>query len=142
MCFFFVIKQLKYDTWCSSGALDINGRLISTGGYNNGSDTVRVLDINPNSEWVEYPGALGNGRWYATQITLADGRFMVFGGRNFPTYEFVPEEGKINGPNKVIDFKFLAETHDRSCREQFVPIRLPINRWKPLRLCQQSLNSA
>lgn len=112
MCFFFVIKQLKYDTWCSSGALDINGRLISTGGYNNGSDTVRVLDINPNSEWVEYPGALGNGRWYATQITLADGRFMVFGGRNFPTYEFVPEEGKINGPNKVIDFKFLAETHD------------------------------
>ncbi|XVF88584.1 hypothetical protein PTKIN_Ptkin19aG0062600 [Pterospermum kingtungense] len=104
--------RLKYDTWCSSGALDVNGRLVSTGGYNNGSDTVRILDICPTCDWVEYPGALGNGRWYATQVTLGDGRFMVFGGRNFPTYEFVPAEGKANGPKQVIDFKFLADTHD------------------------------
>ncbi|XP_022751712.1 aldehyde oxidase GLOX1-like [Durio zibethinus] len=104
--------RLKYDTWCSSGALDVNGRLISTGGYNNGSDTVRILDICPNCDWQEYPGALGNGRWYATQVTLGDGRFMVFGGRNFPTYEFVPPEGQRNAKNQVFPFKFLAETHD------------------------------
>ncbi|XP_022754160.1 aldehyde oxidase GLOX1-like [Durio zibethinus] len=104
--------RLNYDTWCSSGALDVNGRLVSTGGYNNGSDTVRILDICPNCEWQEYPGALGNGRWYATQVTLGDGRFMVFGGRNFPTYEFVPPEGQRNAKNQVFPFKFLAETHD------------------------------
>ncbi|XVF49141.1 hypothetical protein PTKIN_Ptkin03bG0244500 [Pterospermum kingtungense] len=104
--------RLTHDTWCSSGALDVNGRIVSTGGYNNGSDTVRIFDLGPNSEWQEYPGALGNGRWYATQVTLGDGRFMVFGGRNFPTYEFVPAEGQRNAKNQVIDFKFLAETND------------------------------
>ncbi|KAK8559095.1 hypothetical protein V6N13_098688 [Hibiscus sabdariffa] len=104
--------RVEHDTWCSSGALDVNGRLISTGGYNNGSDTVRILDIAPNSEWIEYPGALGNGRWYATQVTLADGRFMVFGGRDFPTYEFVPPQGQKNTRNEVHAFKFLVETHD------------------------------
>ncbi|KAL4319799.1 hypothetical protein GQ457_18G012170 [Hibiscus cannabinus] len=104
--------RIEHDTWCSSGALDVNGRLISTGGYNNGSDTVRILDIAPNSEWIEYPGALGNGRWYATQVTLADGRFMVFGGRDFPTYEFVPSQGQKNTRNEVHAFKFLVETHD------------------------------
>ncbi|XP_022731005.1 aldehyde oxidase GLOX1-like [Durio zibethinus] len=104
--------RLKYDTWCSSGALDVNGRLVSTGGYNNGSDTVRILNLCPTCDWQEYPGALGNGRWYATQVTLGDGRFMVFGGRNFPTYEFVPPEGQRNAKNQVFPFKFLAETHD------------------------------
>ncbi|KAK8595582.1 hypothetical protein V6N12_064101 [Hibiscus sabdariffa] len=104
--------RLNYDTWCSSGALDINGRLVSTGGYNNGSDTVRVLDICQDCVWQEYPGSLANGRWYATQVTLGDGRFMVFGGRGFPTYEFVPPEGQRNAKNQAIDFKFLVETHD------------------------------
>lgn len=37
---------------------------------------------------------------------------MVFGGRNFPTYEFVPAEGQRNAKNQVINFKFLAETND------------------------------
>ncbi|KAE8733253.1 Detected protein of unknown function [Hibiscus syriacus] len=104
--------KLKYDTWRSSGALDVKGRLVSTGGYNNGSDTVRSLDICPSCEWKEYPGTLGNGTWYATQVTLADGRFMVFGGRDFPTYEFVPPEGQRKSKNQVNDFKFLRETHD------------------------------
>ncbi|TYI71412.1 hypothetical protein E1A91_D08G292900v1 [Gossypium mustelinum] len=104
--------RLNYDTWCSSGALDINGRLVSTGGYNNGSDTVRILDLCDTCEWQEFPGALGNGRWYATQVTLADGKFVVFGGRDFPTYEFVPPEGQKNTINEVINFPFLKETHD------------------------------
>ncbi|MBA0852279.1 hypothetical protein Goshw_003348 [Gossypium schwendimanii] len=104
--------RLNYDTWCSSGALDINGRLVSTGGYNNGSDTVRILDLCDTCGWEEYPGALGNGRWYATQVTLGDGRFMVFGGRDFPTYEFVPPQGQKNTLKDVIDFNFLVETHD------------------------------
>ncbi|KAE8731971.1 hypothetical protein F3Y22_tig00002317pilonHSYRG00037 [Hibiscus syriacus] len=74
--------ELKYDTWCSSGALDVKGRLVSTGGYNNGSDTVRILGKCDGCQWKESPATLGNGRWYATQVTLGDGRFMVFGGRD------------------------------------------------------------
>ncbi|KAE8658223.1 xyloglucan endotransglycosylase family protein [Hibiscus syriacus] len=105
--------KFKYDTWCSSGALDVKGRLVSTGGSDKGSDTVRILDKCDDCQWKEYPGTLGNGRWYSTQVTLGDGRFMVFGGRDFPTYEFVPSEGHRNSKNQVIDFKFLRETRDR-----------------------------
>ncbi|MBA0637918.1 hypothetical protein Godav_025558, partial [Gossypium davidsonii] len=83
-----------------------------TGGFNNGSDTVRIIDLCDTCEWKEYPGALANGRWYATQVTLGDGKFMVFGGRDFPTYEFVPPEGKKNTHQDVVDFNFLVETHD------------------------------
>ncbi|XWS26813.1 hypothetical protein CRYUN_Cryun26dG0062500 [Craigia yunnanensis] len=110
----------EQDCFCHSVLLDTETAKIrplrvhfcSTGGYNNGSDTVRILDICPNCDWQEYPGALGNGRWYATQVTLGDGIFMVFGGRNFPTYEFVPPEGQRNAKNQVFPFKLLAETHD------------------------------
>ncbi|OMO58218.1 hypothetical protein COLO4_34804 [Corchorus olitorius] len=106
--------RIEHDTWCSSGALDINGQLVSTGGYNNGSDTVRYLADGKATEWEEFPGALGRGRWYSTQVTLGDGRFMVFGGRNMPSYEFVPAKGQKNTLQQVIDFPFLAQTNDKN----------------------------
>ncbi|XP_039018389.1 aldehyde oxidase GLOX1-like [Hibiscus syriacus] len=64
--------RVEHDTWCSSGALDVNGRLV----------------------------------------TLADGRFMVFGGRDFPTFEFIPPQGQKNTRNDVHSYKYLVETHD------------------------------
>ncbi|KAE8669164.1 Detected protein of unknown function [Hibiscus syriacus] len=120
--------RIEHDTWCSSGALDANGRLISTGGFANGSDTIRILDIAPNSDWIEYPGALGNGRWYATQVTLADGQFMVFGGRGAPTsrticthsFTFQPTANSSSSPNNPLDF--LNPNNDKSSTSsQFSP---------------------
>ncbi|GLT98543.1 hypothetical protein SLE2022_160430 [Rubroshorea leprosula] len=102
--------RLHYDTWCSSGALSVDGTLVSTGGFRNGSDTARYLGLCDDCQWREYPGTLANGRWYSTQVTLADGRFMVFGGRESPTYEFLPTEGQRN--TKPILFPFLVETKD------------------------------
>ncbi|GLT48543.1 hypothetical protein SLA2020_221620 [Shorea laevis] len=103
--------RLNFDTWCSSGALAIDGTLVSTGGFRNGSDTARYLSLGDNSPWREYPGTLANGRWYSTQVTLGDGRFIVFGGRDSPTYEFLPVEGQRN--TQPILFPFLVETKDR-----------------------------
>lgn len=103
--------KLNFDTWCSSGALAVDGTLVSTGGFNNGSDTARYLGLCNGCKWREHPRTLANGRWYSTQVTLADGRFMVFGGRRSPTYEFLPVEGQRN-PQATL-FPLLIETNDR-----------------------------
>jgi hypothetical protein len=47
---------------------------------------------------------------YATQVTLADGRFFVVGGRKSYSYEYIPEEGQTNAQS--IKFQFLYETSD------------------------------
>lgn len=47
---------------------------------------------------------------YATQATLADGSFILVGGRRSYSYEYVPLEGNSN--LKAIMFPFLDETTD------------------------------
>jgi hypothetical protein len=52
-------------------------------------------------DWVESTDTqLQNGRWYATNQLLPDGRQIVVGGRNVFTLEYVPANGQgaINLP--------------------------------------------
>ncbi|KAF2303945.1 hypothetical protein GH714_024825 [Hevea brasiliensis] len=56
--------ELHTDTWCSSGGLDIDGNLVSTGGYQGGANTVRYLGTCKGCNWREYPTALADRRWY------------------------------------------------------------------------------
>lgn len=98
------------DTWCSSGGLDVNGNLISTGGFLGGSRTTRYLWGCPTCDWTEYPTALKDGRWYATQVLLADGSFLIFGGRDSFSYEYIPAERTENAYS--IPFQFLRDTYD------------------------------
>ncbi|WCJ42518.1 glyoxal oxidase-related protein [Euphorbia peplus] len=102
--------ELNTDTWCSSGGLDVNGNLISTGGYQGGANTVRYLNRKPGSNWREYPTALADRRWYSTQATLPDGRMIVVGGRDAFSYEYIPAEGQSNP--KPFFFEFLRQTSD------------------------------
>lgn len=102
--------ELHTDTWCSSGGLDVNGNLVSTGGFQGGANTVRYLDRKPGSGWREYPTALADRRWYSTQTTLPDGRYIVVGGRDAFSYEYIPAEGKSNA--KPYFFEFLRQTSD------------------------------
>ncbi|KAH7572275.1 hypothetical protein ACOSP7_015346 [Xanthoceras sorbifolium] len=106
------LKALKIetDTWCSSGGLTVDGNLVGTGGFMNGANTVRFLDTCDKCDWREYPTALADPRWYATQITLPDGRFIIFGGRDAFSYEYIPLEGQAN--KKSIFFPFLRDTSD------------------------------
>uniref|UniRef100_A0A0E0DUP9 Galactose oxidase-like Early set domain-containing protein n=1 Tax=Oryza meridionalis TaxID=40149 RepID=A0A0E0DUP9_9ORYZ len=106
------LRSLKTatDTWCSSGAFDADGNLIQTGGYFEGDKAVRRLDACDTCDWREYPNSFAEGRWYATQQVLPDGRFIVFGGRRAFSYEFVPQPGMTNGQS--IKFPLLRETTD------------------------------
>uniref|UniRef100_J3M9N1 Galactose oxidase-like Early set domain-containing protein n=1 Tax=Oryza brachyantha TaxID=4533 RepID=J3M9N1_ORYBR len=106
------LRSLKIvtDTWCSSGALDADGNLVQTGGYFEGEKAVRHLGACDTCDWREYPNSFAEGRWYATQQVLPDGRFIVFGGRRAFSYEFVPQPGQTTG--QAVQFPLLRETTD------------------------------
>ncbi|CAN6480675.1 unnamed protein product [Victoria cruziana] len=98
------------DTWCSSGSLDADGRLVQTGGFNDGERVVRVLFPCPRydyCDWSEVRQALAVRRWYATNQILPDGRIIIVGGRRQFNYEFVPS----SDPPHKFDLRFLWQTH-------------------------------
>ncbi|KAL9440674.1 hypothetical protein AB3S75_019357 [Citrus x aurantiifolia] len=106
------VKALKVqsDTWCSSGGLSPDGRLVSTGGFQYGAKAIRYLWGCDTCDWVEYPEGLAEPRWYSTQVMLSDGSFLVYGGRDAFSYEYVPVENESN--KAAIAFPFLFETQD------------------------------
>ncbi|KAM7275455.1 hypothetical protein ACFE04_017321 [Oxalis oulophora] len=101
---------LHTDTWCSSGALDVDGNLVGTGGDKTGSRTVRYLKACDKCDWKEDKDALKDPRWYATTVTMGDGSFVIFGGRGVFTYEYIPPEGQYN--KQSFPLPFLRETFD------------------------------
>ncbi|KAM6583213.1 hypothetical protein CsatB_010215 [Cannabis sativa] len=102
--------KLKYDPWCSSGGLTADGKLIGTGGWDNGVKTVRYFKPCDTCDFLEYQKPLADPRWYATQITVDDGRFLVVGGRRAYSYEFVPAMGESN--TQATFLAMLDETTD------------------------------
>ncbi|CAI0628759.1 unnamed protein product [Linum tenue] len=102
--------ELMTDTWCSSGGLTLEGNFVSTGGFQGGANTVRYLDSCVGCKWREYPTALAAPRWYSTQAQLADGRFIVVGGRDAQSFEYIPPEGQHNA--QPFFFDFLKQTLD------------------------------
>lgn len=89
------------DTWCSSGQFFSNGQMVQTGGDFEGNKKIRTLDpcgAGGNCDWVETNNALSKGRWYSTNHILPGGnRQIIVGGRNEPTYEFVPKRSAGEG---------------------------------------------
>ncbi|POO00872.1 1,4-alpha-glucan-branching enzyme [Trema orientale] len=102
--------KLLYDPWCSSGGLAVDGTLVGTGGWDDGVKTVRYLKPCDTCDFQEYQTALADPRWYATQINLPDGGFLVVGGRRAYSYEYVPPAGKSN--KKANFLSLLDETTD------------------------------
>ncbi|OWM77913.1 aldehyde oxidase GLOX1-like [Punica granatum] len=96
--------------WCSSGNLAADGSVLSTGGFEDGAKSIRTLGPCDTCDWQDTPNVLGDPRWYATQVTLEDGSFIVVGGRKAYSYELVPPTGKPNG--QAIYFPFIDETTD------------------------------
>ncbi|PRQ23612.1 putative galactose oxidase [Rosa chinensis] len=97
------------DTWCSSGSVNSKGRLVQTGGFNDGDRRVRVFDPCPTCDWKEIEFGLVNRRWYASNHILPDGRQIIIGGTQQFNYEFYPKsEGSMN----ALSLPFLAETSD------------------------------
>lgn len=109
---------LQTDAWCSSGALNVNGTLIQTGGFNDGYNKLRTFTPCPqtnNCDWNELPQNLTSSRWYASNQILPNGRIIVVGGRSSFSYEFVPKS-----LNDVSFFylRFLQITRDSNPGEE------------------------
>ncbi|KAI8549569.1 hypothetical protein RHMOL_Rhmol06G0035000 [Rhododendron molle] len=105
------VRPLKVltDVWCSSGALMPDGRLIQTGGFNDGDHAVRIFRPCNGSDWEEIKFGLTQRRWYATNQILPDGRQIIVGGRRQFNYEFYPKTGATISYN----LPFLLYTKDQ-----------------------------
>ncbi|KAJ7543452.1 hypothetical protein O6H91_09G039000 [Diphasiastrum complanatum] len=107
------------DTWCSSGQFVSNGTLVQTGGDFDGNKKVRYFSPCPPGgacDWVESKDQnLQQGRWYATNQLLPDGRQAVVGGRDSNAVEFIPSNGQA-----PLDLPFLRHTRD-SQMDNFYP---------------------
>lgn len=106
---------VQTDVWCSSGAVNADGTLVQTGGYNAGDNKIRLFTPcnDDKCDWVELPQILTVERWYASDQILPDGRVIIVGGRRQFSYEFFPKSPAGNSPsNNVVYFPFLKETTD------------------------------
>uniref|UniRef100_A0A5B7AQ80 Aldehyde oxidase GLOX n=1 Tax=Davidia involucrata TaxID=16924 RepID=A0A5B7AQ80_DAVIN len=106
------------DVWCSSGALIDDGRLIQTGGFNDGDHVVRIYRPCSGCDWEEVQSGLTRRRWYATNHILPDGRQIVIGGRQQFNYEFYPKKGAAT---KAYNLPFLVETNDPKIENNLYP---------------------
>ncbi|XP_068645925.1 aldehyde oxidase GLOX-like [Aristolochia californica] len=102
------------DTWCSSGAVAPDGRLVQTGGFNDGDKAARVFQPCDGCDWEETQFALTERRWYASNQILPDGRAIVVGGRRQFNYEFYPKTGGSGSSDGVFSLPFLRLTRDVS----------------------------
>ncbi|CAI9757328.1 unnamed protein product [Fraxinus pennsylvanica] len=109
--------MVQTDTWCSSGAVLPDGTLVQTGGYNDGDHVIRTLAPCNGyyCDWVEFPQALLERRWYATDQILPDGRIIIIGGRKQFNYEFYHRNSQpSSSSHNVVWLNFLRETRDSS----------------------------
>ncbi|XP_059637551.1 aldehyde oxidase GLOX-like [Cornus florida] len=108
------------DVWCSSGALMSDGRLIQTGGFNDGDHVVRTYRPCSDSscDWEEVKSGLTQRRWYATNHILPDGRQIIIGGRRQFNYEFYP---KPAAATRAYSLPFLVQTSDMNIENNLYP---------------------
>ncbi|XP_071731517.1 aldehyde oxidase GLOX-like [Rutidosis leptorrhynchoides] len=106
------------NVWCSSGTLMPDGRLVQTGGFDDGYRVVRIYKSCDTCDWQEIPNALSKQRWYATTHLLPDGRQIIIGGRQAFNYEFYPKESATEA---AISFPFLVQTNDPNEENNLYP---------------------
>ncbi|KAM3301126.1 hypothetical protein P3S67_015627 [Capsicum chacoense] len=86
--------KIMTDTWCSEVGLSSIGDLVSTGGYQKGIYSIRLMILCDNCDFQENVNGLAAMRWYATQHMLENGSFILVGGRGAHNYKIIPP-GKL-----------------------------------------------
>lgn len=110
--------MVQTDVWCSSGAVMPDGRLIQTGGFNDGERKVRIFNPCGGCDWQEISYGLSVRRWYATNHILPDGTQIIIGGRRQFNYEFYP---KTSASKNVYSLPFLVQTNDPRIENNLYP---------------------
>lgn len=108
---------VQTDVWCSSGAAMPDGRLIQTGGFNDGERKVRIFNPCATCDWQEIANGLAARRWYATNHILPNGLQIIIGGRRQFNYEFYPKTAAAN----TFNLPFLAQTNDANIENNLYP---------------------
>jgi fibronectin type 3 domain-containing protein len=76
------VQNIDYDVWCSGTAALPDGRALVVGGTSDysftGDNLASIFD--PTTGKFLQTQNMVDGRWYATAITLGDGRIMAFSG--------------------------------------------------------------
>lgn len=76
-----------------------------------------VEPTNTTCDWVEAPQKLSVMRWYATNQLLPDGRQIIVGGRDQPSFEYSPPS-----PNQVnTPLNFLITSADTNPKNNLYP---------------------
>ncbi|KAK6939380.1 Galactose oxidase-like, Early set domain [Dillenia turbinata] len=110
--------EVLTDVWCSSGAAMPDGRLVQSGGFNDGEKKIRVIFPCQTCDWQEISNGLAAPRWYATNQLLPDGRQIIIGGRREFNYEFYPKTPATSG---VYNLPFLSQTNDLNQENNLYP---------------------
>lgn len=78
---FRVLANPGYDVFCSGHSLTAEGHLLITGGHiDNGVGDKKSVLFNPfTEEWTKQPD-MNDGRWYPTNVGLANGDVLVLAG--------------------------------------------------------------
>ena len=85
------VIPMLWDVFCNGGTIIPDGRCLVVGGtdqYDPFYGDPRITIFDPHTDLFNQLQSMADGRWYATAITLPDGRVMVFSGYN--------ESGGIN----------------------------------------------
>ncbi|XP_024969941.1 aldehyde oxidase GLOX1-like [Cynara cardunculus var. scolymus] len=106
------------NVWCSSGTLMPDGRLVQTGGWDDGYRVVRIYKSCDSCDWQEIPKGLNQQRWYATNHILPDGRQIIIGGRQAFNYEFYP---KMSTTENSPSLPFLVQTNEPNVENNLYP---------------------
>jgi hypothetical protein len=79
----FTVQQMLWDVFCNGGTFFADGRCMVVGGtvqYDPFYGDARTTVFDPMTNQFNQLQSMALGRWYATAITLGDGRVLAFSG--------------------------------------------------------------
>jgi hypothetical protein len=114
----FTILDLPWDVFCNGGTFLADGRSIVVGGtveYDPFYGDARMTVFDPVTAKFNELHSMTHGRWYATAITLGDGRALAFSG--------LDENGNTNSNIEIYQ---VASGWTAPNQAPFTPTALPL----------------
>ena len=111
------VQNMLWDVFCNGGTFLADGRSIVVGGtvqYDPFYGDARITVFDPLTEKFNQLQSMAHGRWYATAITLSDGRILAFSG--------LDETGKTNA---TVEMYTVASGWSPPYAAPFVPPLYP-----------------
>jgi hypothetical protein len=111
------VQNMLWDVFCNGGTFLADGRSIVVGGtvqYDPFYGDARITVFDPLTEKFNQLQSMAHGRWYATAITLSDGRILAFSG--------LDETGKTNA---TVEMYTVASGWSSPYAAPFVPPLYP-----------------